>query len=543
MISFENVRCLGLESADLSFAPASVSSIIGDGASAKDAILALLNRRRCPTQGKVSALPESTQIGYMPSDSGTWPNLSVAENLRFVAKIFGHYDDARAQQLLKAADLDRFTDRLARNLSGGMRKKLGVIMAALAEPQLLVLDEPTTGVDPDSRTAILSLIKAEAARGATVVVATTYIDEAEDSSQIILTLGSRVMATGTAKQLIACAPQLDEQTVADLGEPWQRSAPLERACIAWQLCAQSGSDWQGFSTELGQSSQAGVSDSVPAQPASSTHPQPASPVSAQPASPVSAQPTSSTPAQPTSSTPAQPASSTPAQPANSTHPLPASSTQAGSGKSATAPSPKAQDLISVQELRKRFGDFEALKGVSFAVSPGEIVGLIGANGAGKSTSMRIILGLEAATSGQVSVLGQRPGSLQARKLLGYVPQFVGLAPSLSASENLIFNARQYQCQVPTQVGRWASSFGANPVVNLPLSTRRMLACMNATMHAPQLLIMDEPTSGMDPLARLRLWQYLRQLASNGVGILISTHYSSEAAQCDRVVRMRAGQVI
>ena len=511
MISFENVRCLGLEGTCLTFAPASVSSIIGDGASAKDAILALLNRRRRPTQGKVSDLPESTQIGYMPSDSGTWPNLSVAENLRFVAKIFGHYDDARAQQLLKAADLDRFTDRLARNLSGGMRKKLGVIMAALAEPQLLVLDEPTTGVDPDSRTAILALIKAEAARGATVVVATTYIDEAEDSSQIILTLGSRVMATGTAKQLIACAPQLDEQTVAGLGEPWQRSAPLERACIAWQLCAQSGSDWQGFSTELGQSSQAGASDSVPAQPANSTHP--------------------------------LPASSTQAQPTSSTHPLPASSTQAGSGKSATAPSPKAQDLISVHELRKRFGDFEALKGVSFAVSPGEIVGLIGANGAGKSTSMRIILGLEAASSGQVSVLGQRPGSLQARKLLGYVPQFVGLAPSLSASENLIFNARQYQCQVPTQVGRWASSFGANPVANLPLSTRRMLACMNATMHAPQLLIMDEPTSGMDPLARLRLWQYLRQLASNGVGILISTHYSSEAAQCDRVVRMRAGQVI
>lgn len=495
MISFENVRCLGLEGTCLTFAPASVSSIIGDGASAKDAILALLNRRRHPTQGKVSALPESTQIGYMPSDSGTWPNLSVAENLRFVAKIFGHYDDARAQQLLKAADLDRFTDRLARNLSGGMRKKLGVIMAALPEPQLLVLDEPTTGVDPDSRTAILSLIKAEAARGATVVVATTYIDEAEDSSQIILTLGSRVMATGTAKQLIACAPQLDEQTVASLGEPWQRSAPLERACIAWQLCAQSGSDWQGFSTEFGQSSQAGASDSAPAQPASSTQAQPAS------------------------------------------------STQAGSGKSATAPSPKAQDLISVQELRKRFGDFEALKGVSFAVSPGEIVGLIGANGAGKSTSMRIILGLEAASSGQVSVLGQRPGSLQARKLLGYVPQFVGLAPSLSASENLIFNARQYQCQVPTQVGRWASSFGADPVANLPLSTRRMLACMNATMHAPQLLIMDEPTSGMDPLARLRLWQYLRQLAASGVGILISTHYSSEAAQCDRVVRMRAGQVI
>lgn len=503
MISFENACCSGLEGICLSFAPASVSSIIGDGASAKDAILALLNRRRRPTQGKVSGLPSSAQIGYMPSDSGTWPNLSVAENLRFVAKIFGHYDDARAQQLLKAADLDRFTDRLARNLSGGMRKKLGVIMAALSEPQLLVLDEPTTGVDPDSRAAILALIKAEAARGATVVVATTYIDEAEDSSQIILTLGSRVMATGTAKQLIACAPKLDEQTVADLGEPWQRSAPLERACIAWQLSAQASSDWQGFSAELGQSSQAGASDSTQPQPATSTQPQPTS----------------------------------------STQPQPASSTQAGSGKSATAPSPKAQDLISVHELRKRFGDFEALKSVSFAVSPGEIVGLIGANGAGKSTSMRIILGLEAATSGQVSVLGQRPGSLQVRKHLGYVPQFVGLAPSLSASENLSFNARQYQCQVPAQVGQWASSFGATPVANLPLSTRRMLACVNATMHAPQLLIMDEPTSGMDPLARLRLWQYLRQLAASGVGILISTHYSSEAAQCDRVVRMRAGQVI
>jgi putative ABC transporter, ATP-binding protein len=503
MISFENACCSGLEGICLSFAPASVSSIIGDGASAKDAILALLNRRRRSTQGKVSGLPGSAQIGYMPSDSGTWPNLSVAENLRFVAKIFGHYDDARAQQLLKAADLDRFTDRLARNLSGGMRKKLGVIMAALSEPQLLVLDEPTTGVDPDSRAAILALIKAEAARGATVVVATTYIDEAEDSSQIILTLGSRVMATGTAKQLIACAPKLDEQTVADLGEPWQRSAPLERACIAWQLSAQASSDWQGFSAELGQSGKAGASDSTQPQPATSTQPQPTS----------------------------------------STQPQPADSTQAGSNKPAPMHSPSPQDLISVHELRKRFGDFEALKGVSFAVSPGEIVGLIGANGAGKSTSMRIVLGLEAASSGQVSVLGQRPGSLQARKLLGYVPQFVGLAPSLSASENLSFNARQYQCQVPVQVGQWASSFGATPVANLPLSTRRMLACVNATMHAPQLLIMDEPTSGMDPLARLRLWQYLRQLAASGVGILISTHYSSEAAQCDRVVRMRAGQVI
>ncbi len=503
MISFENACCSGLEGICLSFAPASVSSIIGDGASAKDAILALLNRRRRPVQGKVSGLPGSAQIGYMPSDSGTWPNLSVAENLRFVAKIFGHYDDARAQQLLKAADLDRFTDRLARNLSGGMRKKLGVIMAALPEPQLLVLDEPTTGVDPDSRTAILALIKAEAARGATVVVATTYIDEAEDSSQIILTLGSRVMATGTAKQLITCAPKLDEQTVASLGEPWQRSAPLERACIAWQLSAQASSDWQGFSAELGQSGKAGASDSTQPQPATSTQPQPTS----------------------------------------STQPQPADSTQAGSNKPAPMHSPGPQDLISVHELRKRFGDFEALKGVSFAVSPGEIVGLIGANGAGKSTSMRIVLGLEAASSGQVSVLGQRPGSLQARKLLGYVPQFVGLAPSLSASENLSFNARQYQCQVPVQVGQWASSFGATPVANLPLSTRRMLACVNATMHAPQLLIMDEPTSGMDPLARLRLWQYLRQLAASGVGILISTHYSSEAAQCDRVVRMRAGQVI
>jgi len=503
MISFENACCSGLEGICLSFAPASVSSIIGDGASAKDAILALLNRRRRSTQGKVSGLPGSAQIGYMPSDSGTWPNLSVAENLRFVAKIFGHYDDARAQQLLKAADLDRFTDRLARNLSGGMRKKLGGIMAGPSEPQLLVLDEPTTGVDPDSRAAILALIKAEAARGATVVVATTYIDEAEDSSQIILTLGSRVMATGTAKQLIACAPKLDEQTVADLGEPWQRSAPLERACIAWQLSAQASSDWQGFSAELGQSGKAGASDSTQPQPATSTQPQPTS----------------------------------------STQPQPADSTQAGSNKPAPMHSPSPQDLISVHELRKRFGDFEALKGVSFAVSPGEIVGLIGANGAGKSTSMRIVLGLEAASSGQVSVLGQRPGSLQARKLLGYVPQFVGLAPSLSASENLSFNARQYQCQVPVQVGQWASSFGATPVANLPLSTRRMLACVNATMHAPQLLIMDEPTSGMDPLARLRLWQYLRQLAASGVGILISTHYSSEAAQCDRVVRMRAGQVI
>ena len=173
--------------------------------------------------------------------------------------------------------------------------------------------------------------------------------------------------------------------------------------------------------------------------------------------------------------------------------------------------------------------------------PGEIVGLLGGNGAGKTTLMRILLGLETATAGEATLFGRSP-SLGSRRRIGYVAQGLGLYPSLSALENLEFAASVQGVAVSKQARSFAERYGHTPVTTLPLGTKRTLAYLAAIGHDPKLLVLDEPTSGMDALTRARLWENLRALADNGTGILVTTHYMQEAAQCDRLVMLAAGKV-
>jgi ABC-2 type transport system ATP-binding protein len=179
--------------------------------------------------------------------------------------------------------------------------------------------------------------------------------------------------------------------------------------------------------------------------------------------------------------------------------------------------------------------------VSLSVRPGEVVGLLGGNGAGKTTLMRILLGLDSATTGSPRLFDSKP-SLESRRRIGYVAQGLGLYPALSAMENLQFSASVYGVRVGPQATAYAQSLGRSPVGCLPLGARRILAYLAATEHDPDLLVLDEPTSAMDALTRARLWRDLRSSADRGVGVLVTTHYMQEAAQCDRLVLLTSGRV-
>lgn len=197
--------------------------------------------------------------------------------------------------------------------------------------------------------------------------------------------------------------------------------------------------------------------------------------------------------------------------------------------------------MEARELTCRFGDVVAVEDVSFAVDAGEVVGLLGANGAGKTTTIRMLLGLITPTSGQ-ALLGGGPPTLQARRALGYVPQGLGLYPELSVDENLQFMAQAYGCK-PVDLPPTLAAVRTRLVGAIPLGLRRQLAFLCAVQHAPSALILDEPTSGVEPLARARLWDRIREQADRGVGILVTTHYMSEARQCDRLVLMADARVV
>lgn len=198
-------------------------------------------------------------------------------------------------------------------------------------------------------------------------------------------------------------------------------------------------------------------------------------------------------------------------------------------------------LLEARALTRRFGEFTAVDDVSFTVEPGEVVGLLGANGAGKTTVIRMMLGLLAATSGQ-ALLNDGPPSRATRAKLGYVPQGMGLYSELTVAENLAFTAQAYGC-APAPLPDSLTPSADRLVGAIPLGLRRQLAFLCAVQHSPTALVLDEPSSGVEPLARARLWDQIRDQASAGVGVLVTTHYMTEARQCDRLLLMADGRVV
>lgn len=469
---------VALDHVCLEIRPGSVTAVVGGDGAGKTTLLRTLCGRVRPTTGQVSAPPQE-RIGFQPATSGTWANLSVSENLDVVAgsyRIPAARARQRAAELLAAAGLTDARDRLASQLSGGMRQKLGVCMALLAEPDLLVLDEPTTGVDPVSRVELSALIADAAARGAAVVMATTYVDEAARAQNALVLDAGVPLAQGAPVEVLDAAPG----TVTAVDRPdnprlaWRRG----RALHAWH----------------------------PGSPARGEKPVPLDLEDAVIAAAL-------------------------AHRGDGEEPLPASGTHRVVERT---------ELVRADGLSRAFGDHVAVRDVSLLVRPGEIVGLIGANGAGKTTLIRMLLGLLTPSAGTVELMGKPPGR-EGRKLVGYVPQGLGLYGDLTVAENLDFAASAYNATPPHYAQ--LDAIRDDLVGSLGLGQQRLAAFASVLAHAPELLILDEPTSGVDPLARARLWDTIHAEADAGTGVIVSTHYMQEAEQCDRLILLDLGRVV
>jgi ribosome-dependent ATPase len=399
------------------------------------------------------------RIAYMPQGLGRnlYPDLTVRENIAFFSRLFGQGSAERARRtdtLLAATNLAPFADRAARKLSGGMRQKLGLCCALIHDPDLLILDEPTTGVDPLSRQQFWDLVdRIRAGRPQmSVIVATAYMEEAERFGEIIVMNAGAILATGTAADIrrrTGCAT-LDESFIALLPDA------LRTARVRPDIPKLSGA-----ATEI---------------------------------------------------------------------------------------------AISAVGLTRRFGDFTAVDNVSFSIARGEIFGFLGANGCGKTTTMRMLTGLLPVSGGTALLFGHAvdANDIAMRYRVGYMSQSFSLYTELSVAANLALHARLYHIEpakARARIAELVAAFGLGDhagslAADLPLGIRQRLALAVAVINEPQILILDEPTSGVDPLARDQFWALLGDLSrKNGVTIFISTHFMQEAARCDHILLMNAGKVL
>lgn len=465
-VSHRYKRTVALDDVTLEIPGGRLVGIIGPDGVGKSTLLGLVAGARKLQAGSVQALGGEmgraghrrrvcARVAYMPQGLGRnlYAELSVRENLEFFARLFGQgaaEREARIAHLLEATGLAPFPDRPAGKLSGGMKQKLGLCCALIHDPDLLVLDEPTTGVDPLSRLQFWELIAAIRARrpGMSVIVSTAYMDEAERFDWLAVMDAGRVIGQGAPEALTAGAESLE---------------------AAYRALRDGARE-------------------APAPPPRRRAPRDGEPV------------------------------------------------------------------ISARNLTRKFGDFTAVDEVSFDIRQGEIFGFIGPNGCGKSTTMKMLTGLLPASSGEAEVFGAplRAGKSEARRRLGYMSQAFSLYGELSVAQNLDLHARLFALPAERRAARIAElshRFGLAPHMadradRLPLGVRQRLSLAVAVIHDPPLLILDEPTSGVDPEAREAFWRLLQELsAERGVTIFVSTHFLTEAERCDRVALMHEGRVL
>ncbi|EOV2221021.1 TPA: ribosome-associated ATPase/putative transporter RbbA [Pseudomonas aeruginosa] len=446
--------------------------LIGPDGVGKSSLLALIAGARKMQDGTIRVLDGDMndaghrrdvcpRIAYMPQGLGKnlYPTLTVFENLDFFGRLFGQSEQerkARIADLTQSTGLASFTQRPAGKLSGGMKQKLGLCCALIHDPDLLILDEPTTGVDPLARNQFWELIERIRVRrpGMSVLVATAYMDEAQRFDWLVAMDDGKVLDTGTPGELLerTCSANLEEAFIALLPETKRRDH----------------------------------------------------------------------------------------------HTLVIPPRESATGDSAIA--------IEAHGLTCRFGDFVAVDHVDFRIERGEIFGFLGSNGCGKSTTMKMLTGLQPATEGEAFLFGKPvdPNNIDTRRRVGYMSQAFSLYSELSVLQNLDLHARLFEIapqQRHARIQEMLDKFELQGVAehlpdDLPLGVRQRLSLAVAVIHRPEILILDEPTSGVDPVARDSFWELLIDLSrKDGVTIFISTHFMNEALRCDRMSMMHAGRVL
>jgi ABC-2 type transport system ATP-binding protein len=471
-----------------------LTALVGGDGAGKTSLLETFAGFRAANSGTI-ARPAPHRRSFVTASGGCYADLTVEENLDFVSSVFRIEKDrgqSRRLELVERAGLSGALHRRADRLSGGMRQKLSVIMALLPDPELLLLDEPTTGLDPLSRTEIWRLLVHAANGGAAVLFSTTYLEEAERAHAICLLQAGTVLGVGSTttlrKGFNGKIYDSDGERPLHAHHVWRRGRRF-RWCAFDEDELRANTSFSAIEPDL--------EDLVIGYELQ------------------------------TERTPSPP------------------DLVYATADGGTRQRPPISLGLAVQtrSLTKRYGEVCAVDDVSVDIRHGEVVGLLGANGAGKSTLIKMILGLTRPTSGEVKVDATKHGSSQSQTF-GYVPQNIGMYVDLTVRENVQFTASAYNAEAAGE--DLLRNFDGSPdilVREIPLGLQRLLAFDVARLHNPRLLILDEPTSGMGPLQRARAWDSIRASADEGVAILISTHYMDEAMQCDRLLIMANGKVV
>ncbi|MCA8941650.1 MAG: ABC transporter ATP-binding protein [Planctomycetes bacterium] len=520
----ERGRVTALRSVSWQASAGRITGLVGPDGAGKTTSLRLAAGLLTPDAGSVRTLgldPTSEvgavrdRIGYMPQRFGLYEDLSVRENLDLFADLQGvepRARPARFERLMRIAGLGPFLDRRAGQLSGGMKQKLGLACALIKEPELLLLDEPSVGVDPVSRRelwAILDELVSE--RGIGVVVATAYLDEAERCAEVVVLDRGEVLDHGPPARFATTQRGRVAELVPGPGETPRR---LQVACVELpatvdatiragrvRVVSDEPTTLQRLAgehhAELRQAVEPCFEDAFMAR-------------------------------------------------------LAGRHERLEVERRSARPSERASDEVTVRvrDLRKRFGTFEAVRGVSFDVRRGEVFGLLGPNGAGKTTTFRMLCGLTAISAGEATVAGHdlRRSGRKARAKLGYMAQSFSLYGSLSVAQNLRFFGTVYGLRGRILRARIDATLGEFGLLDLrdeearrlTAGYKQRLSMAAALLHEPDILFLDEPTSGVDPLARREFWQRINAVALDGTTIVVTTHFLEEAEFCDRMLIMARG---
>ena len=518
-----------LDGVSLEFFSGEIFGIVGADGSGKTTLLQMLAAILDPTDGSCEVLGFDTvkradavtaRIGYMSQGFTLYERLTVDENLEFAAAVRSVEAGLlrqRRERLLQMAGLESFTTRRADRLSGGMKKKLALCTNLVHEPRVLLLDEPSLGVDPLSRRELWSLLEDFRRQGAAIVLATSYMDEADRCDRLAFLHQGRVLTSGTPRELKALA----EGFVFEVGA--QDPARVERE-LAADPAVRGVARLPGkvrFQLDAG----AGAGRTEPTVAGARAVPPQLDDIFAALA--------------PVERRRADRAATT---------------TSTGAGDTAVPAGAEVPAMtVRAHGVTCRFGDFTAVDDVSLDLRSGEVFGFLGPNGAGKTTLIRILCGLQTFQAGEVTVadLAVPREAKLVRWRIGYMSQRFSLYPDLTVAENLEFFAGVYELRGAARAAAiaWAvetaglQGVGARKVGEISGAVRQRLALACSVMHRPRVLFLDEPTSGVDPLSRHRFWRLVHDLAAQGLTALVTTHYLEEASYCHRLGLMFRGRLI